>query len=445
MMALAANHLQHVLPSFDPTTNFASSTDSSSLPYESDASVEESEDALIEEEDFDIVESEEPTQSEIAPTPTPTLAANAPDTTTTTNILITRSTSPAVSQDRPSSPSLQDVPSLVLTFKSNTYNLFSPFSTPTSSEDGPELLFTDKLSLYKAPLQNLMFELKEHFSVSTDVTLDFPELQLSFGLNMIYAQKVTLAHVHLLTQGLENHVGKSIPFSAILVEAPNSFLSQYNRLIELAQQVPTKSNVVFTSSSTGIPIPVTPTKSSDAPSKNVPTSVQTSEYAQSEQDTEVEPEIEEEMVEPNTESNVETLDANTNETSENATEANENEFEVEPEAELEAEPEVLEEDLNTVEDAVDSKTEKVVEEQTNSEDVEVEFDELNTELTVADDVVYASTQKLHARRWDDDHRPDEIDELERKRQKFTNNQQEERTETTSDIQEDATDLSVTST
>jgi len=191
MMALAANHMQHVLPSFDPTTNFASSTDSGSLPYESDASVEESEEALIEEEDFDIVESEEPTQSQIATSttiPASTISAKAPDTNTTTNILITRSTSPAVSQDRPSSPSLQDVPSLVLTFKSNTYNLFSPYSTPTSSEDGPELLFTDKLSLYKAPLQNLMFELKEHFSVSTDVTLDFPELQLSFGLNMIYAQ-----------------------------------------------------------------------------------------------------------------------------------------------------------------------------------------------------------------------------------------------------------------
>lgn len=431
-MALAANQMQHMLP-FEPTN--------SSIPYESDASVEESDETSLEDEDFDIIESEEPVQSEIVVTTTsntPTITANVPDTVTTTNTIITHSTSPAIPQDRPSSPSLQDVPSLVLTFQSNTYCLFSPLSTSSfSEEESPEVLFADKLSLYKAPLQNLMFELKEHFSVTTDVTLDFPELQLSFGLNMIYAQKVTLAHVQLLTQGLENHVGKSIPFSAKLVEAPNSFLSQYNRLIELAQQMPSKSNVVFTSSSTGIPIPTTPTKSHDT-APNVPTSVQSSEsFPETEAEVEVEPEIED-MVETNVEDNIETIEENANETSENSTESNENEFEPEPE------PEIVEEDLNPVEDGSTSKAEEVVDEQTNSEDVEVEFDELNTELTVADDVVYASSQKLHARRWDDDHRPDEVEELERKRQKFSNNEQEgDSTETTSNNQQE--EESVTST
>eukprot|EP01102_Stenamoeba_stenopodia_P000311 TRINITY_DN1028_c0_g1_i1.p1 TRINITY_DN1028_c0_g1~~TRINITY_DN1028_c0_g1_i1.p1 ORF type:complete len:435 (+),score=97.81 TRINITY_DN1028_c0_g1_i1:400-1704(+) len=421
MMALAANQLQHILPSFDPTNAVLD------RPYESDASIEENEDDTIE-EDFD-VENEDATPEITISSNAPSTIPNAVITTTTPTISNASSQTTTISQDRPNSPSLQDVPSLVLSFKSNTYSLFSPHST--SSSDGPEVLFADKLFLYKAPLQLLMFELKEHFSVSTDVSLDFPELQLSFGLNMVYSQKVTLAHVQLLTQGLENHNGKPVPFSATLVECPNAFLSQYNRLIELAQQIPSKHNVVFTSSSTGIPLP-SPAKTFASSSPLAPSSVETSATQVTEQtEPEVEPEVEEDVVEPNTESNVETVEANANETYENET-TDESSYENEVESEV-----VDEEDMSTEDGTVEQKAEEAVEEQTlNSEDVEVEFDEINTELTVADDVVYAAAPKLHARRWDDDHGPNEVDELEHKRQRFSsvdekNEQQEaDSTETT---------------
>jgi len=83
------------------------------------------------------------------------------------------------------------------------------------------------MSLFPESLFNLCQALQTRFSITNDICLYFPSLDLKIDMNATYAEEFTLSYVYDLHQSLF----LSQSFTAIIKEKKSSFLSQYNYLL----------------------------------------------------------------------------------------------------------------------------------------------------------------------------------------------------------------------